>query len=65
MAEGEEEEEKEAFIRHYMVSEDSRENDLLDEMIDDSSVHMGIYWRFLGCDDQALGTVIKDLGDWA
>lgn len=34
-----------------MVSEDSRENDLLDEMIDGSSVHTGIY-------------VIKDLGDW-
>lgn len=30
-----EEEEKEAFIAHYVVSEDSQGNDLLDEMIDD------------------------------
>lgn len=30
-----EEGEKEAFIRHYMVSEDSQGNDLLDEVIDD------------------------------
>lgn len=30
-----EEEEKEAFIGHYVVSEDSQGNDLLDEMIDD------------------------------
>lgn len=31
-------------------------NDLLDEMMDDRSVHTGIYWRYLGCDSHAVQT---------
>lgn len=29
-------------------------NDLLHEMIDNRSVHTGIHWRYLGCDDHAV-----------
>lgn len=54
MAQRGEEEEKKAFIWHYLVSQDSQGNDLLDEMIDDRSVHTGIYWSYLGCDDHAV-----------
>lgn len=54
MAQRGEEEEKKAFIWHYLVSQNSQGNDLLDEMIDDRSVHTGIYWSYLGCDDHAV-----------
>lgn len=54
MAKRKEEEEKKSFIWHYLVSQDSLGNDLLDEMIDDRLVHTGNYWKYFGCDDHAV-----------